>query len=112
MKDRYGAYGKIGLALIEITEEYFYLRLFLTSCRVMSLGIGTVLLSYIMKEAKKSDKKLRADFINTGRNRMMYVTYIFANFKKVESTDCGGIVLENDMSVIQEFPSYINVSVR
>jgi hypothetical protein len=65
-----------------------------------------------MKEARKSGKKLKADFINTGRNRMMYVTYMFANFRKIESTDCGSIVFENDLSVIQEFPSYIDVSVR
>lgn len=112
MKDRYGAYGKVGLALIEITEDYFYLRLFLTSCRVMSLGVGTVILSYIIKEAKKAGRKLKADFINTGRNRMMYVTYMFANFRKVESNDSGSIVFENDLSVIQEFPSYIDVIVR
>lgn len=112
MKDRYGSYGKIGLALIEIAKEYYYLRLFLTSCRVMSLGVGTVLLTYIMKEAKKSGRKLKADFKNTGKNRIMYVTYIFANFRKIESNDCGSIFFENDLSVIQEFPSYINVSVR
>lgn len=112
MKDKYGTYGKIGLALVEITEDCFYLKLFLTSCRVMSLGVGTVLLSYIMKAAKKAAKKLKADFINTGRNRMMYITYMFANFRKVESNDCGNIVFENNLSVIQEFPSYIDVSVR
>ena len=109
MKDKYGAYGKVGLALTEITGDYFYLRLFLTSCRVMSLGIGTILLSHIMKEAKSAGKKLKADFINTGRNRMMYITYMFAHFRKAESDDCGGVVLENDLSVIQEFPSYVDV---
>ncbi|MHC4751311.1 MAG: HAD-IIIC family phosphatase [Planctomycetota bacterium] len=109
MKDKYGAYGKIGLALIEITEECFCLRLFLMSCRVMSLGVGTVLLSYIMKEAKKAGKKLRADFKNTGRNRMMYITFTFTHFRKIKSNDCGDIILENDLSVIQGFPSYIDV---
>jgi FkbH-like protein len=112
MKDRYGAYGKIGLALIEITADCFYVKLFLMSCRVMSLGVGTVLLSYIMKEAKKAGKKLRADFRNTGKNRMMHITFAFANFRKVESNDCENIVLENDLSAIQGFPSYIDVTVR
>jgi FkbH-like protein len=94
MKDKYGAYGKIGLALVEITEDCFYLRLFLMSCRVMSLGVGTVLLSHIMKEAKKAGKKLKVDFRNTGRNRMMRITFTFANFREVESNDCG--VYEDD----------------
>jgi predicted enzyme involved in methoxymalonyl-ACP biosynthesis len=112
MKDKYGAYGKIGLALVEITEDCFYLRLFLMSCRVMSLGVGTVLLSHIMKEAKKAGKKLKVDFRNTGRNRMMRITFTFANFREVESNDCGDIVLENDLSVVQGFPSYIDVIIR
>ena len=79
MKDKYGAYGKIGLALIEIMPDCYHLRLFLMSCRVMSHGVGSVLLSYIMKEARKAGKKLKADFKDTGRNRMTYITFMFAN---------------------------------
>ncbi len=112
MKDKYGAYGKIGLALIEITADCLWLRLFLMSCRVMSLGVGTLLLSYIMKEARKAGKKLKADFRDTGRNRMTYITFMFANFRKVESRNGGSIILENDLSAVQEFPSYIDVVVR
>lgn len=112
MNDKYGSYGKIGLALIEIAEDRFHLRLFLMSCRVMSRGVGTVLLSYIMQEAKKAKKRLKADFRNTGRNRMMHITFAFANFRATESDDSGNIVLENDLSVIQGYPSYIDVQVR
>jgi FkbH-like protein len=112
MKDKYGAYGKIGLALIEITADCFRLRLFLMSCRVMSLGVGSLLLSYIMKEAQKAGKKLKADFRDTGKNRMTYITFMFANFKKAESNNAGGMVLENDLSIVQEFPSYIDVIIR
>jgi len=112
MKDKYGAYGKIGLALIEITEDCYHLRLFLMSCRVMSHGVGSVLLSYIMKEAQKAGKKLKADFRNTGRNRMTYITFTFANFKKAESKDADNLILENDLSMVQDFPSYIDVIIR
>lgn len=112
MKDKYGFYGKIGLALIEITADCLWLRLFLMSCRVMSLGVGTLLLSYIMKETKKAGKKLKADFKDTGRNRMTYITFMFANFRKVESKNDGRIALENDLSSVQEFPSYIDVIIR
>jgi len=112
MQDKYGAYGKIGLALIEITEDCHHLRLFLMSCRVMSHGVGSVLLSYIMKEAQKAGKKLKADFRNTGRNRMTYITFKFANFKKAESEAADNMVLENDLSIMQDFPSYIDVIIR
>jgi FkbH-like protein len=112
MKDKYGAYGKIGLALIEIMPDCYHLRLFLMSCRVMSLGVGSLLLSYIMKEAQKAGKKLSADFRDTGRNRMTYITFMFANFKKTESKDAGSMILENDLSMVQDFPSYIDVTIR
>jgi FkbH-like protein len=109
LTDKYGSYGKIGLALIEITEEAWHIKLMLMSCRVMARGVGSVLLSYIMKEAKKAEKKLIAEFKHTGRNRQMFVTYKFANFKEVEKLDEENVVFENDFSNIQEYPHYIDI---
>jgi FkbH-like protein len=112
MNDRYGAYGKIGLSLVEITKDCFLIKLLLISCRVMSRGVGTVLLSYIMQEAKKSGKKVSADFRHTGKNRMMYATFKFANFKESLVDESGTIVLEKDLSSIQEYPPYINITIK
>ncbi|OPH56170.1 hypothetical protein BC351_28790 [Paenibacillus ferrarius] len=112
LTDRYGSYGKIGLALIELTETHWHLQLMLMSCRVMSRGVGTVLMSCIMQEAKQNGKKLLADFKQTDRNRMMYVTYRFANFKEIENDGKGNILFENDLSIIQPFPPHIEVNVR
>ncbi|MRN57053.1 HAD-IIIC family phosphatase [Paenibacillus monticola] len=112
LTDRYGSYGKIGLTLIELIETHWYLKLMLMSCRVMSRGVGTVLMSHIMQQAKKDGKKLLADFKQTDRNRMMYVTYRFANFKEIENDGQGNILFENDLSTIQPFPPYIEVNVR
>jgi FkbH-like protein len=109
MNDKYGAYGKIGIALVEILKNYFHIKLLLMSCRVMSFGVGTVLLSHILQQAKKSKKKVRADFKHTGRNRVMYITFKFAGFKKIFVDEFDTIILENDLSFIQKFPPYINV---
>jgi FkbH-like protein len=109
MKDRYGAYGKIGLVLIEVTDESWHLRLFLMSCRVLPYGVGTVVLSHIMQEAQKAGKKLRADFIPTGRNEQMYVTFKFANFRETAGLGTKKIVLENDLSFIQRIPRYVDL---
>jgi FkbH-like protein len=111
LTDRYGSYGKIGLALIEKKEEHWHLRLLLMSCRVMARGVGTVVMSYIMMEAKKAGKKLLADFKHTGRNRQMYVSYKFGNFKEISSDDDGHVLFENDLSMIQPFPPYIDVTI-
>lgn len=109
MDDRYGSYGKIGLALVETLKDYYHIKLLLMSCRVMSFGVGTILLSYIMQVAKRSGKKVRADFRHTGRNRMMYTTFKFANFNEVDSVESDTKLLENDLSLIQEFPPYVNL---
>jgi FkbH-like protein len=109
--DRYGSYGKIGLALIEVTEVYYCLKLLLMSCRVMSRGVGTVLLSHIMQMAKKAGKKLTADFIHTGKNKVMYITYKFANFKEISYQDDDIVILENDLTRIQDFPPFIDVNI-
>jgi FkbH-like protein len=38
LEDRFGGYGKIGLALVEKGAEFWTLKLLLMSCRVMSRG--------------------------------------------------------------------------
>lgn len=111
LEDKYGFYGKIGLALVEIGADCHHLRLFLMSCRVMSLGVGTVLLTNIMHRAKQSGRRLRADFRNTGRNRPMYITFKLSNFKEAESTEAGELVLENDLSILPPYPAYLDLIV-
>ena len=50
LEDRFGTYGKIGLALVEKTSpEVWTLKLLLMSCRVMSRGVGTIMMSHIMQ---------------------------------------------------------------
>lgn len=109
LTDRFGSYGKIGLALVQIAEEVWHLKLLLVSCRVISRGIGTILLSFIMQQAKAAGKKLLADFTKTKHNAMMLVTYRFANFHERSADGEGHIVFENDLSRIQPFPPYIEV---
>ena len=71
-------------------------------------GVGTVLLTHIMKLAKQAGVKLRADFVATDRNRMMYITYKFAGFREVETR--GNVsVLEHGLAQVPEFPPYITV---
>ena len=109
LEDKYGSYGKIGLALLENKETHLFLHLLLMSCRVLSRSVGSVLLSYIMNLAKKDNKRLLADFKQTDRNKLMYATYKFSNFKEISNDGKGNITFENDLSIIQKYPSYIKV---
>ena len=111
MDSKYGSYGNIGLALIEILEDCHHIKLLIMSCRVMSLGIGTILLMYIIQSAQKYGKILKANFKHTGRNRMMYITYKFAGFKEVMTKSNGAIILENQTNTMPSFPPHIRVRI-
>lgn len=108
LDDRYGTYGKIGLALIECQPEIWTLKLLLMSCRVMSRGVGTILINYLMGLAKKQGVRLQAEFVSTERNRMMLVTYRFGGFKLVRQ-DGDFMVFEHDLDQLQAFPEYVRV---
>lgn len=108
LSDRYGAYGKIGLVLIECEEREWTIKLLLMSCRVMSRGVGMILINYIMRLAKEAKVRLLAEFVPNGRNRMMQVSYKFANFH--EMARHGDLILfENDLSRIQGLPAYVKI---
>lgn len=109
--DKFGSYGKIGLALVEKNADIWHLRLLLMSCRVQSRGVGSVLMSHIMNECKAAGASLHADFKQTDRNRMMYITYKFSNFVEVSNDGAGNIEFSNDLSRIQPFPPYIDVRI-
>jgi FkbH-like protein len=108
--DKFGSYGTIGLALAERGDPW-HLRLLLMSCRTMSRGVGTILLNHVMTRAKEAGSRLRADFVETGRNRMMQVTYAFAGFEEA-SRDGNRVVLESDLSRIQPAAPYVTVVVE
>lgn len=110
LEDKFGTYGKIGLTLIECQEDVWKLKLLLMSCRVMSRGVGTVMLNHIMRLAKEANVRLQAEFVSTDRNRMMYVTYKFAGFKEIHE-DGNFVIFENDLQNIQPYPDYIEVDI-
>ncbi|UQA57010.1 HAD-IIIC family phosphatase [Polyangium aurulentum] len=111
LEDRYGTYGKIGLALVERRPDVWTLKLLLMSCRVMSRGVGTIMLNHVLTKARDAGVRLRAEFVATDRNRMMYVTYKFAGFREVER-DGARSILENDLSHIQPLPAYMRVEIE
>lgn len=111
LEDRYGSYGKIGLTLIEVSDEDWWIRLFLMSCRVMNRGVGAAFINYIRNRARKSGVRLLADMIPTDRNRMMYMTYKFNHFREAgQSKD--SVIFENDLSQEQAYPDYLRLILR
>lgn len=108
LEDRYGSYGKIGLALVDCAADVWNLKLLLMSCRVMSRGVGTALIGDILRRARSAGVRLRADFVDNDRNRMMYVTYKFAGFREL-SREGARAVLEHPLDEIFPLPPYMNL---
>ncbi len=80
LNDKYGYYGKVGLVLINIKEKVWTLKLLLTSCRVMSRGIGKAVLGLIVNMALDHQVKLHAEYVPTDKNRIMGITYSLMGF--------------------------------
>ncbi|AKZ58648.1 putative methoxymalonate biosynthesis protein [Streptomyces ambofaciens ATCC 23877] len=78
--DRFGPYGAVGVVLLRRGPEAWRIKLLATSCRVVSLGAGTVILRWLTDQAHRAGVHLGADFRATERNRMMEVAYRFAGF--------------------------------
>lgn len=112
LEDKYGSYGKIGLALVESAAETWNLKLMLFSCRVLSAGVGGILLTYLRNAARDYRVRLLADFRDTGRNRMMRVTYMVAGFAERAQRDDGFIILENDLTEVPPLPDFLDIRIN
>jgi FkbH-like protein len=108
LEDRYGSSGTIGLALIELKPEAWLLKLMIMSCRVISRGIGSILLGYILHAARDNGVVVEAEFTDSGRNRMMYITYKFAGF--IEKSSHGEVqLLQHDLHAIKPLPPFVTL---
>jgi FkbH-like protein len=108
LEDRYGTNGTIGLALIEQESDNWLVKLLIVSCRVMTRGVGDVLISYILQSAKRRGVRLRAEFVANEHNRMMYVTYKLHGFYEVVTQD-SFVLLEHALDTIRPFPRHVTV---
>ncbi|WP_235191967.1 HAD-IIIC family phosphatase [Paenibacillus sp. FSL R7-277] len=111
LSDKYGTYGKIGIVLLECQDKVWNIKLLLMSCRVMSRGVGSIMLTYLMQEAANAGVKLRAEFISNDRNRPMLITYKFAGFQEVEQQgNC--TIMERNTDQIPQLPDYVSIIIN
>jgi FkbH-like protein len=106
LTDRFGAYGTIGFALIQ-AGAHWTLRALMISCRVRDRGIGSAVLACAQRGAVKRGKPLRAHFLRTPRNRIMYVTLKLAGFQDCPASDPPH--LEADPSLVSPLPAWLRV---
>ncbi|MEU0482184.1 HAD-IIIC family phosphatase [Streptosporangium sp. NPDC006013] len=80
LSDRFGPHGAVGVVLLELGTHAWHLKLLATSCRVVSFGVGAVILRWLVDQAALAGAHLVADFRRTDRNRMMEIAYRFSGF--------------------------------
>ncbi len=110
LDDRYGTYGRIGLALVELQDDCSLVRLFVISCRVMARGVGPALLRHLVVEADARGVPLRAQFIRSDRNRPMYLMFKFGGFREIQKDDDIAL-LECTIESAPPAPSYVTLDI-
>ena len=110
-EDCYGSYGKIGLVVLKQGSEHWVIELILVSCRVLSRGVGTILLTTILQEAVKRNKTVFAQFRDTGRNKMMKLALRFAGFTVSEQDATGVDWYRYTQNSPQAIPDYVTVHI-
>lgn len=108
LDDKFGTYGKIGLALIERSPATWTIKLLLVSCRVMPRGIGTILINHILALGREAGVRIRSEFRSNGRNRMMLMAFKFSGFKEAGSAN-DTTVFEHHLKEIQPVPDWIRL---
>lgn len=107
LENKYGDCGKVGIALLEKSEDAYIIKLLIMSCRVMTLGVGSAFLIHLSHLAERDEKRLLADFVFTDRNRIMYITYKMLGFDDDSDDDATEALLTYD-GLRREIPDYFN----
>lgn len=109
LSDRFGTYGTIGLALVERQASVWTIKLLLVSCRVISRGVGGLVLNHLIAQARIHGVALDAEFVANDVNRMMFVAYRLAGFQ--EHGRRGDVaVLRHDGRAGQPQPAWVTVT--
>ncbi|WP_455151379.1 acyl-CoA dehydrogenase family protein [Schaalia odontolytica] len=91
----------------EVITEWT-IELLLMPCRTLSKGAGTVLLTLLMQRAAERYARFR----RTSLNRQMLLTYQLPNFEEVVSRDGDDYLYGNDLTVVAEYPEYIQIDIN
>jgi FkbH-like protein len=83
MIDRFGDYGRCGVALVRDETDAWSIESLLLSCRVAGRGLGSAFIAHLGDEATRAGtRQLRARYIKTDRNRQIGLLYRVLGFEK------------------------------
>lgn len=111
LEDRFGWYGIVGVAMYETEDELWRLNYLAISCRVMGRGIEKAILITLIKKAMENDyKTFKAEFFDTGRNKMMRGLYQMSGFvNESKSRNSNHIIFSAMVKDLANVPDWIEV---
>ncbi len=106
LRDRFGDYGTIGVALLRADGPVRQLLLFAVSCRVMNRGAGTIFLNWMSRQAVARGERMEVAFRGGMTNRPLLVTLRLAGFREV---GCEGeaVTFVHDGKTVRECPAHV-----
>jgi FkbH-like protein len=112
LDDKFGSYGIIGTAIIEININSWKLKYLAVSCRVMGRGIERAILLRLLCEAQKNGfDHADAEFYDTGKNRMMRALYQMLDFQLSEfpENSNGAVIFSKEIKGISNSPNWLEI---
>lgn len=83
VKDRFGEYGLVGVVVVQIENQEWFISLLLLSCRVMGRNIESFMFDYVKQSAKESGASLISlEYNSTDRNQAMQKIVMDNGFEK------------------------------
>jgi FkbH-like protein len=89
LTDRFGDYGQVGLAVVDVTPGWWSIGLLLMSCRVMGRNAGRAFLACLCGMAHREGAAVRIGYRPSAFNRRMGVTLRLAGFRPVRQEHHG-----------------------
>ncbi len=111
LTDRFGSYGTIGAAIVDVGRSSWTLRYFAVSCRVLGRGVERAFLAALLRGAgNPGAREALALFRDTGKNRAMRTLYQMMGFRSHRLTGDGAIVFRADARAVPPGPAWVEVS--
>jgi len=108
-QDRFGEYGIVGFASLEMTKEKLVLRDFVLSCRVAQKKLENAWFKWLCDFALECGYgKILAPYGKTSRNAVLLQSFLDVGFAENAKTDTGAM-LELDCSVTPAFSDIVSI---
>jgi len=111
VKDRFGNHGLTGVLITEQRDEELVVDSFLMSCRVIGRGIEYGVWCPLLEDAaKRGAKKVKAQFLKTGKNQLVEHFFDDLGLQPVAQSDKGQSY-EADLSALElKRPGHLEVT--